>query len=80
MAAKKSEKTVKYKQDFGVKGSGKFPLDMLRYDTCVPMSSGDVALMEGRGERVIHLTRFSANPEAMPTAERWASFGWTVTV
>ena len=58
-----------------VAGSGRFPFDMLRYDTCVPTQS---APLTHDGERTLLLTRFS--PEGTPaTADRWMSFGWVVT-
>lgn len=56
-----------------VSGRGPFPLDMLRYDSCWPTSSDDVALMDGHGNRSISMTGISE-----PTEERWVSFQWVV--
>lgn len=76
--------------EFVVTGRGRFPIDMLRYDCCVPARQEDVhriedSLEEGvqtasrrSQERTIKLRRYAVgNP--MPTFERWSSFGWTAT-
>jgi hypothetical protein len=65
-----------------VKGKGRFPLDMLRYDNCVPESSMDAAKMEDAYQnsgdaREVVLRRYSVNP-GPPTIARWSSFLWTV--
>lgn len=58
-----------------VRGQGKFPIDMLRYDNCVAVQPH---LIGGRDERLVKLRRFS--PEGtQATTGRWSSFGWTVT-
>ena len=65
---------------FAVEGLGQFPVDMLRYDRCVPVSEGDSHTIE-RGPshrpRRVMLERISRN-DAGPTVGRWASFGWRV--
>lgn len=71
---------------FTVKGTGPFPIDMLRYDGCWPYSSDDcsavsnsLAMMyeefspEGRVARKITLTGYTE-----PTKERWKTFMWPV--
>jgi hypothetical protein len=73
---------------FDVQGRGEFPFDMLRYDACFPASSTDAALMA-----VPERSRIDGFPRTItiklkrwvppgypfkPTAERWASFGWSV--
>lgn len=58
-----------------VKGSGKFPLDMLRYDNCVARNP---ELIDGRELRAIVLSRFSLDGTPA-TSDRWSSFGWHVS-
>ncbi len=74
-----------YVQNFEVEGSGDFPFDMLRYDSCYPMREGkDTANMvkRYRGERlerrVIKLQRIIFHRNEVPTSGRWESFGWKV--
>lgn len=72
-------KTAKkvYETILSVTGSGEFPFDMLRYDSCHPHEESDSALLgEAHQEsREVTLRRFS--PSGRPaTSERWASFGW----
>jgi hypothetical protein len=74
----------KTEHHFEVAGTGRFPLDMLRYDGCWPRQSADARAIERsvRGEpdtvgagggrtRSISLTGIKA-----PTVDRWRSFGW----
>ncbi len=66
--------------NFVVTGKGPFPLDMLRYDRCWPMTQDDVlhtpwTRNHGMEEREINLNGICAHP----TIERWKSFGWVVT-
>jgi hypothetical protein len=64
---------------YTVRGAGRFPFDMLRYDAVYPCSSPD-AVSLGRElhdpdydqPREIHLRG------AACTRERWQSFGWGV--
>lgn len=69
----------KVKYTYTVTGSGSFPFDMLRYDSCWP-SDGNSAremdsswLVQRPGLRTIHLTSYSP-----PTVGRWSSFLWRV--
>lgn len=63
-----------------------FPVDMLRYDTCVPSTEKDAdrivwSIEDQSGVMFrINLVRYAASREqAMePTSGRWASFGWEV--
>ena len=71
----KADDRPRTRYEYVVTGRGDFPLDMLRYDRCWPMSSSDVARLE-------HLT--SREPRSVlmmsydkPTIERWSSFGWS---
>lgn len=68
-----------YLFEFTVEGRGAFPLDMLRYDSCHPRSSDDVAGLDSpdRGERKVTLLHIGPR-EWHPTGPRWSSFGWVV--
>lgn len=68
-----------------------FPLDMLRYDACFPFDQESVAAIsrsfdasqrvEAHRERkpiTVTLMMVSRSGLAMPTKDRWASFGWRV--
>lgn len=75
---------------FVVRGRGEFPIDMLRYDSCVPATEKDVMRMlntlygsdvyvEGPINRDVKLRRFyPVGGTAAPTVARWVSFGWEV--
>ncbi len=74
-----------YVQTFEVMGSGDFPFDMLRYDSCYPVREGrDTANLSRRyrGERLemrkIRLQRIIFHRNEVPTSGRWESFGWKV--
>jgi hypothetical protein len=75
---------------FEVTGTGNFPFDMLRYDTCFPARQEDTArfleperdkgaMKKFKSQRSIRLCALSHNPKWSPTFQRWASFGWGVT-
>lgn len=69
--AKKSETQI-----FTVEGSGQFPFDMLRYDSCWPHSSMDAARLEpSRRERRRVVLETAAKSKC---AARWHSFGWDI--
>lgn len=72
----KTEKNVSFL--FAVVGSGTFPLDMLRYDSCVPHEEHDslVAADEHTMRRIVVLRSYSRS--ATMTPGRWRSFGWQV--
>lgn len=60
-----------------VVGSGPFPLDMLRYDSCVPHDEHDsTEAAADLGRRAVVLRCYS--PSGTVTPGRWASFGWRV--
>ncbi|MAG26344.1 hypothetical protein CMI47_12410 [Candidatus Pacearchaeota archaeon] len=67
---------------FTVEGRGTFPLDMLRYDCCWPVSSEDAANIDSdynRERRVVNLKMVSwQGAQGQPTVERWRSFLWGV--
>lgn len=70
------------------RGSGPFPIDMLRYDRCWPLSqediakiaeslSGDIGSADAREIRVgTHATLAASKDETAFTNDRWKSFGW----
>lgn len=64
--------------DFTVVGTGRFPIDMLRYDGAWPATGEAAGSIEasfepGARKRQIKLRAINA-----PTEARWASFGWSV--
>ena len=70
---------------FEVRGSGRFPLDMLRYDTACPATGEDASRIaqDTRGERAVTLRRFTRDPNLFHggvSIDRWASFGWKLVV
>jgi hypothetical protein len=62
-----------------VEGTSHFPIDMLRYDNCVPASEEATLKIErgGTGRR-IELICYSQRAISPSTPSRWASFGWKV--
>ena len=76
---------VQYTHLFTVTGRNVFPVDMLRYDMCWPVTSEDAvtigaAIRRDRfgsadGTRSVRLM----TTEHPPTDGRWKSFGWTVS-
>jgi hypothetical protein len=78
-----------YRQTFTVRGCGDFPFDMLRYDRCYPASELESDGLDNN--RVTHCHEHFNKPRevklarwvelktgAIPTTDRWRSFGWTV--
>lgn len=72
---------IRRTRSFTVRGSGRFPIDMLRYDTCWPATQVDVRKVESN---VSHAS-FSRDVlevvlvgTSKPTHRRWESFGWEV--
>lgn len=59
-----------------ISGFGSFPIDMLRYDSCVPMTERDAQLIGETFSRVgsweIYVRRVKSGDF---TYERWTSFG-----
>jgi hypothetical protein len=62
-----------------VRGRGTFPLDMLRYDRCIPTSESDTNRMHypQLEYQIFKLYRLSSEG-TKATAGRWKSFGWEV--
>jgi hypothetical protein len=78
-------KASHYSVRITVQGIGEFPIDMCRYDNCVPYSQADVSMIANprdgvrEGGHVIKLTRYvPAGCDPLPTIDRWRSFGWHV--
>lgn len=68
-----------YTTIFTVRGSGQFPVDMLRYDGCFPSSQDDVAFaFTQRDERSVTLVSYTSMKQTRVTPARWESFGWKV--
>jgi len=68
-----------YRTVFDVRGTGTFPLDMLRYDSCVPHTQDDVCQMSLTRARVLTLHSYHKYKKtSVPTSARWHSFGWEV--
>lgn len=70
---------AQFTYDFTVAGSGKFPIDMLRYDECWPVDAAAASRIQAdinTGERTPIQLR--TNKRGGPTAARWDSFGWKV--
>lgn len=64
---------------FTVEGSGEFPFDMLRYDSCWPFSEGrDVPSLVHYGPRGRRRVVLQTTNQHAPTAGRWQSFNWRV--
>lgn len=69
---------------FKVRGTGAFPVDMLRYDECYPtdsVSAGAIGMCTENvrakdSKRTVSLATTKRCP--WPTTRRWESFGWSV--
>lgn len=69
-----------YYHEFEVEGQGRFPIDMLRYDRCFPVTEADSRKIydtKSRQYNKILLGAF-AHRGWMPTSFRWKQFGWLV--
>lgn len=69
--------------EYEVRGRGRFPIDMLRYDGAYPTGQRDAARIESTYPRFTEdaLTEpvtVMLTSTRMPTNGRWASFGWRV--
>lgn len=72
-------------QRFVVRGTGRFPIDMLRYDACWPASSEDARKITesitdpATGlDGMLTIALAIAPGYSEPTIARWQSFGWFV--
>jgi hypothetical protein len=75
MRKKKAEKF--YRFNVVVEGGGDFPIDMLRYDHCVPATENDSYILKRDEYRRVKLVMFCASGNG-PTLGRWKSFTWNV--
>jgi len=69
--------------DVVVEGSGSFPLDMLRYDRCIPSYEIEIHKLKDappayRDKTQVCLTHISFAKQSQISVERWKSFGWNV--
>jgi hypothetical protein len=62
---------------FVVEGSGEFPFDMLRYDSCWPQNGDSAAFMSKHYTERRKITLESVGIST-PSVNRWASFNWRV--
>ena len=62
---------------FAVRGEGRFPVEMLAFDRCCPMTEADARLMAKTEHRQLQMLARNLTPGA-PNASRWRSFGWAV--
>lgn len=71
-----------YLVSFTVYGNGQFPFDMLRYDSCFPVSTDDAKKLIGDDSmleiRHVRLGTVAGYKQWSPTVGRWLSFGWKV--
>jgi hypothetical protein len=75
-------RSKQYRHTFTVQGRFPFPIDMLRYDRCIPKSEGDsgnIAWSFSQGAvqtavKVVHI----GEKNWKPTTGRWESFLWLV--
>ena len=70
-------------------GSGSFPIDMLRYDNCIPVDEPEAHKIEqSQCNRcntlpinhvwTVELKKICLDKSSQPNVERWNSFGWVV--
>lgn len=66
---------------FVVKGFGRFPIDMLRYDSAYPRTGDDASKIESAVTGELRKWEISLCSESRhaPTVDRWSSFLATVT-
>lgn len=75
---KRDARRPRFEIYFLVRGSGEFPIDMLRYDSACPATEQDSHAMRREEEkRVVLLRRFTLDkPPTVGNEARWRSFGW----
>jgi hypothetical protein len=70
---------LKFVQTFQVRGSGRFPIDMLRYDHCFPAAEEEspkiaAAVYGSPKPWEVRLKRYIELSAQRPTGDRWRSF------
>lgn len=73
---------------FTVSGGTRFPIDMLRYECCYPVTGEDATAIENSlseqpscgavRDRVIRLAKYHDTKAVHIETARWGSFGWVV--
>lgn len=63
---------------FTVRGQGKFPFDMLRYDSCWPDTSDDAMKLDFDPQNRFMTRDVTLLSMSQPTSARWSSFMWSV--
>ncbi len=61
---------------FIVEGSGHFPMDMLRYDSCFPTDEGETYCMRHYNSKKAQITL--KTHQRWITDKRWESFNWKI--
>lgn len=76
----RADERPKKKHTYYVTGSGIFPFDMMRFDSCWPATGEDAAKLEWErmGERGRNLRSIRMESYSEPTIARWSSFNWSV--
>lgn len=74
---------MSWESTFTVEGATAFPLDMLRFDECWPVTPDDAALIEQtlrheNNGRVRIKLGSAKSTYYVPTARRWDSFLWKI--
>jgi len=75
-----ADERPKMRYEYFVSGTGEFPFDMLRYDSCWPATGEDAAKIalpfgDANRRKVRSIRLRSYRP---PTVARWSSFTWSV--
>jgi hypothetical protein len=83
LTARQQDKLIEAAQNaiqFTVTGSGRFPLDMLRYDLCWPANSDESLDIEDALDSAVRLKERTITLKGLklPTEPRWRSWGWRV--
>ena len=64
---------------FTVRGKGRFPTDMLRYDMSHPTNESDSAVIDNvDNDHKVREVQLTSYKRYGPTPGRWESFGWRV--
>ena len=67
----------KWLYTYYVTGHGDFPFDMLRHDSCWPVTGEDAARLFYLDDRMEQRS-VKMRSYRMPTVDRWRSFNWSV--
>jgi len=68
------------KYGFTVSGITAFPLDMLRYDCCYPLTQSDTNYISDSWTMPGKQHTVALVSDRKPTIARWESFGWSVSL